>query len=226
MSSLLPPESRCSSFIVKPSDTRPQQTGALARLPVELIHMIAKNIDKLRAKDLRSLALSSAALSDVLRRLYYQSDRHEDFQEALKTTDVARMERNHEFGGLDVSIVWEKEHVMCKCRNKLAKHRKHRPVDILLFRIIKGEWNPSFANALMWLYSKGYPVQHWPGNHHSLSSMTNMMSEALVQLLQRGINDQDKVDGICRIIKFLSSQGFPIPLRLNPERAPGNTSKI
>ncbi|KAF4490201.1 hypothetical protein FAGAP_11021 [Fusarium agapanthi] len=210
---------------MQPSDHRPQQTGALARLPAELMLLIANNIDEPRVKDLRSLALSSAGLFNVIRPLYYRSSRFEDFREALKTADVARMERNYQFGGLDVSVAWEKKDVRCKCLNKLAKHRKHRPVDVLLFRIIKGEWNPSFTNALMWLYSKGFPVQHWPRDHHSLLSMTDMMPEVLVQLFQRGINDQEKVNGICGIIKFLSSQGYPIPLRLNPERAPDYKAK-
>ncbi|KAG5803681.1 hypothetical protein H9Q74_002915 [Fusarium xylarioides] len=225
MGSLLPLNSGCPSFIVQPSDSRPQQTGALARLPVELMRMIAKNIDKPRIKDLRSLALSSAALFNVIRPLYYRSGRFEDFREALKTADVARLERNYQFGGVDVSIVWKKKYVKCQCRNKLAKHGKHRPIDILLFRIIKGEWNPIFANALMWLHSKGFPLQHWPRNHHSLSTMTNMMPESLVQLFQRGIGDPDKVQGICKMIQFLSGQGLPIPLRLNPERAPGFREK-
>ncbi|KAF4445238.1 hypothetical protein FACUT_105 [Fusarium acutatum] len=139
MASLLPLDSACPSFIVQPTDNRPQQTGALARLPVELMRMIAKSIDKPRTKDLRSLALSSAGLFNVIRPLYYRSGRFEDFRKALKTADVARMERNHEFGGLDVSIVWEKKYIKCRCRNKLAKHRKHRPIDVLLFRVIKGE---------------------------------------------------------------------------------------
>ncbi|RKL30432.1 hypothetical protein BFJ72_g11545 [Fusarium proliferatum] len=225
MGSLLPLDSRCSSFIVKPSDKRPQQTGALARLPVELKRMIVKNIDKPRAKDLKSLSLSSAALFSVIRPLYYRSGSFEDFRQALKTADVARMERNYEFGGIDVSIVWGKKHVKCQCRNKLAKHSKHRPIDLLLFRVLKEEWNPSFANALMWLCSKGFSLQHWPRNHHSISSMSNMMPESLIQLFQRGMGDPDKVKGICDIIQFLSGQSLPIPLRLNPERAPGYAAK-
>ncbi|KAF5667693.1 hypothetical protein FCIRC_9851 [Fusarium circinatum] len=225
MGSLLPLGSGSTSFIVKPSDTRPQQTGALARLPVELTRMIAKNIPEPSTKDLRSLALSSAGLFNVIRPLYYRSGHFEDFREALKTADVARMERNHQFGGLDVSVAWEKRHIRCKCLNKLAHHRKHSPVDVLLFGIIKGDWNPNFANALMWLYSKGFPVQHWPADHHSLESMVNMMPEVLVQLFQRGINDQEKVNGICGMIKFLSSQGFPIPLRLNPQRSPDHKAR-
>lgn len=50
--------------------------------------------------------------------------------------------------------------------------------------------------------------------------MTNMMPEVLVQLLQIGTSDQNKVHRICGgMIQFLSSQGLSIPLRLNPERA-------
>ncbi|RBQ65726.1 hypothetical protein FVER14953_09820 [Fusarium verticillioides] len=221
MGSLPPLNSGCPSFIVLPSDNRPHQTGALARLPVELIRMVTKNMDKPRTKDLRSLALSSAGLFNVIRPSYYRSGRFEDFREALKTADVARMERSYQFGGVDVSIVWGKKYVKCKCRNKLAKHRQHRPIDILLSRIFEGEWNPNFANALMWLCSKGFSLQHWPRNHHSLSSQSNMMPESLVQLFQRGIADPDKVQGICKMIQFLSGHGLPIPLRVNPERAPG-----
>jgi hypothetical protein len=187
--------------------------------------MVAKNMDKPRIKDLRSLALSSAGLFNVIRPLYYRSGRFEDFREALKTADVARMERSYQFGGVDVSIVWGKKYVKCKCRNKLAKHRQHRSIDILLSRIIKGEWNPNFTNALMWLCSKGFSLQHWPRHHHSLSSQRNMMPESLIQLFQRGIADPGKVQGVCKMIQFLSGQGLPIPLRVNPERAPGFREK-
>ncbi|KAF5580246.1 hypothetical protein FPANT_9387 [Fusarium pseudoanthophilum] len=221
MGSLLPLNSGCPSFIVLPSDNRPQQTGALARLPVELMHMVAKNMNKPRTKDLRSLALSSAKLFNAIRPFYYKSGRFEDFREALKTADVARMERCYQFGGVDASIVWRKKHDKCKGRNELAKHRQNRPIDILLSRIIKGEWNPNFANALMWLCSKGFSLQHWPGDHHSLSSQSNMMPESLIQLFQRGIADPGEAQGISKMIQFLSGQGLPIPLRVNPERAPG-----
>ncbi|KAF5663414.1 hypothetical protein FDENT_13138 [Fusarium denticulatum] len=221
MSSLLPSGSGCPLFLVRPSDSRPQQTGALARLPVEPIRMITKNIDRPRIKDLRSLALSSAGLFNVIRPSYYRSGRFEDFRQAIKTADVARMMRSYQFGGVGVSIVWAEKYVKCRCRNKISRHRQHRPIDILLSRIIKGRWNPNFANALMWLCSMGFSLKHWPGNHHSLTSQSNMMPESLVQLCQRGIANPDKVQGICKMIQFLSGQGLPIPLRVNPLRAPG-----
>ncbi|KAH7270862.1 uncharacterized protein BKA55DRAFT_701449 [Fusarium redolens] len=186
--------------------------------------LIGKSIDTPAAKDLRSLALSSAGLFNAIRPLYYQANDCADFRKALKIPDVARMERNHEFGDLDVSMIWGKKRVKCRCRNTLAKHRLHRPIDVLLFGLIKGIWKTTYPHALMWLYWKGYPVNNWPRDHSSLSTMTNMMPEVLVQLLQRGTNE-NKVDGICGMIRFLSSQGISIPIRMNPDRAPAYAAK-
>ncbi|KAK2486243.1 hypothetical protein H9L39_00170 [Fusarium oxysporum f. sp. albedinis] len=54
--------------------------------------------------------------------------------------------------------------------------------------------------------------------------MTTMMPELFVQLLLRGRNEK-KMNGVCKMLRFLSSQGISIPIRMNPERAPAYAAK-
>lgn len=106
MSPLKTLESGVSSFILQVSESRPRQTSKLATLPTEIVYQIAKCIDNGNeddyARDIRSLALSSANLFNIIRPLFYKAANYGCFTRALQVADVAMMERSYEFGDMEL----------------------------------------------------------------------------------------------------------------------------
>ncbi|KAM0552634.1 hypothetical protein ACHAPJ_007731 [Fusarium lateritium] len=226
MFSLRPLESGCPSFIVQPAPDRPTQTGKLALLPTEIIVMIAENINGPRInvrQDLKSLALSSAKLFDTVRPIFYCSRHYHDFHQALLEADVQKMERCHEFGALDTDHFWNLKKRQCQCKDNKMEHRVHRPVDVLLESLSNTSWKLNHTYGLMWLYSKGYSVRNW-WNFMKVPGSPNLMPEVLLNLLQSG-SSRHEAEGLCGMIRFLSDQGLPMPLWVDPDRSPAFDDK-
>ncbi|KAF4448523.1 hypothetical protein F53441_8109 [Fusarium austroafricanum] len=208
-----------STFIVQDSHPRPQQTGKLATIPAEILELIAENIDGPANRDIKALALSSARLFSILRPVYYKSGHHKNFATALFQADVPRLERHHETTPFPTDDVWFTHPTLCRCQDATQMHVRHRPIDIFLWGLINEVSKPRRrAQTISWLFSKGYQVNNW-FEHAYDGTMTNMMPEVLVNLLQRDIA-QDKANTVCKIIRFLSNQGISIPLWVRPDRAP------
>ncbi|KAF4986013.1 hypothetical protein FGRMN_11026 [Fusarium graminum] len=141
---------------------------------------------------------------------FYKADGNNDFRLALRDDDLARMNRNHEFGGLVTDLLWKpKDPYECGCRPK-AEHFKHRPIDELLAGMLSDGWERKHLDALVWLHDKGYEVND-RADHHDIP---DVMPAVLVNLFQ-GAFDRHQAEGFGEMIRFLNDRGHSIPLWVN-----------
>ncbi|SPJ75539.1 uncharacterized protein FTOL_05270 [Fusarium torulosum] len=197
--------------------TRPRQESKLALLPVEILLQITgepgKDEDALSAKDFKDLALSCSTLFDYARPMYYLASNYSVFHIALQHGDIDTIKRCAQFDAAP-DTKWELSQP-CKCRTEAA-HQHHRPVDVLLERVVIGCVPiDKCVEVLRWLLENGYEAseqgdQHW----WEANDYCDHMPELVVTLLKDSV-DQASTEGIFQMIQLLRSHGRSLPFHMN-----------
>ncbi|RSL47857.1 hypothetical protein CEP54_013204 [Fusarium duplospermum] len=202
---------------------RPVQHGALALLPAELLIQTFNHL--LDTGDSgRALALTSFAVRNAVKDIFYHRNGKEIFLKGLETADVGILKRCEDFGVASTDYVWgvpfppfqggppqfyrraADSEYPGSIWYGIRRTNYHRPVDRLLESAFAGDTiEQKHYDALKWLVDKGHDAssknEHLPGNH---------MVKSLPSQLQR-VRDRESMHMLSRMFQLLSSRGFASP---------------
>ncbi|RSL60383.1 hypothetical protein CEP51_013781 [Fusarium floridanum] len=202
----------------KLSVSKASDNANLARLPDEIVLDIIKHLRRSRSS-LKSLALTCANLRRIVLPDFYPRRKHKIFRQALRSGDLDMVKRCASYGAAPVDGVWEvgfRENggfKDCEC-STLFSHLFHRPIHLLSMGLDKDEMTADQCfQVLKWLVEHDFDITTASvdaDTHINFGQEMKHMPCSLLHTFKMSA-DRDKLDGVAKMICYLSSKGFNFP---------------
>ncbi|KAM0428631.1 hypothetical protein ACHAPT_006994 [Fusarium lateritium] len=196
----------------------------LASMPDEIVLSITKYMD---SHGLKNLALTCTNLRRIVSTEFYLSNNYETFRLALRSADLAMLERCVLHDAAPVDAIWKSpfpedvDFKGCECNCEIS-HRVHQPMHYLMLGLEKDESTADGCfEMLRWLIDNGADIttasleyqelfkEDWDAQMEFARTMRHMPPSFLSTFKTSA--DRAKLDGAAKIICYLSSQGFSFP---------------